>query len=349
MNSDEKNTNQSKNDPPAPEVLKPQSESGSVMSEDKQKEIAKARAARRLARHASYKPSHRATFIGLAIVIVILAANVGIIYFVMNSQNKESSTTSNKEVTISSDVLDKLGVNKTTVDSSNTSLIVGPSATFNGKVTVNKDINIAGQMNINGKLSAADLSIVKFQAGTAQVNQLEVNGSGTLSNMNIRQGLIVTGTTNLQGPTTVSALLTVNNNLNVVGSMSVGGTLSARTFQASNLVSDTTLTVGGHIITRGSAPSARPGNALGSNGTMSISGSDAAGTVAANIGVNATSGIIAYVTFKMAYSNIPRVVVTPIGPNINGVYINRSATGFSIGVNYPIPPGGYAFDYIVMQ
>ena len=348
MNTEEKDNN--KNDPPAPEVLKPQSDDASAMNPEAAKAIAKAKAARRLARHATYKPSHKATFIGLGVVLVIIALNVGIILFVMNGQSDtESGNGSSKEVTISSDVLDKLGVNNATVGNSSTELIVGPNAKFKGKVTVGSDINVAGQLNLNGKLSAADSSIVKLQAGNASLGQLEVNGNGTVTNMNVRQALIVAGSSTLQGPVTVTQLMTVNNNLNVTGSMSVGGTLSARTFQASNLVSDTTLTVGGHIITRGISPTATPGNALGNNGTISISGNDASGTVAANIGVNAVAGIIAYVTFHQAYSGTPHVVVTAVGSGIVGVYINRSANGFSIGVTNPIPFGGHAFDYIVMQ
>jgi hypothetical protein len=38
-----------------------------------------------------------------------------------------------------------------------------------------------------------------------------------------------------------------------------------------------------------------------------------------------------------------------VGAGIGSVYVNRTIGGFSIGVNGPIAPGGYAFDYIVMQ
>jgi len=34
---------------------------------------------------------------------------------------------------------------------------------------------------------------------------------------------------------------------------------------------------------------------------------------------------------------------------MGSVYVSRTAWGFSIGVNGAVAPGGYAFDYIVMQ
>jgi len=133
------------------------------------------------------------------------------------------------------------------------------------------------------------------------ISQLTVNGDGTVSNFNLRKDLTVLGLTRLQGAVTMSQLLTVNNNVNISGNLAVGGVLSARSFQASSLVSDSTLTIGGHVITRGAAPGVGPGSALGANGTVSISGNDASGTVAANIGTGGGNGILAQVAFRSQY------------------------------------------------
>jgi len=304
----------------------------------------------KLARHVTYRPSHKATFIGLGVVILILAINAGVIAFILRGQSSTSSEISLGGIKINPAVLDTLGVNKTAVGNLGTELVVNPNSRFTGKVTVGGDVNIAGQLTLNSKFSASDASLTKLEAGDTSLSKLNVNGDGTISNLNLRNNLIVVGTTSLQGAVNIGQLLTVNNNLNVTGNLAVGGTLSARSFQASSLVSDTTLTIGGHVITRGSAPGVSAGNGLGSNGTVSISGNDASGTVATNIGVGSGGGILAYVSFRASYSNTPHVVVTAIGgPGMGSVYVNRSAAGFSIGVNGSIPPGGYAFDYIVMQ
>lgn len=146
----------------------------------------------------------------------------------------------------------------------------------------------------------------------------------------------------------MSQLLTVNNNVNIAGSLAVGGTLSVRNFQASSLTSDATLTIGGHVITRGNAPSVSTGSGVGSNGTVSISGNDASGTIAVNTGAGAAGGPLASVSFSRAYAVTPHVVVTPIGNYVN-VYVSRTASGFTIYSAGGLAPAGYAFDYVVMQ
>lgn len=330
---------------PSPETLQPQADDESVVSAAVP---AKNDTPRRLKR-VTYRPSHKATFIGLAVVVAILAVNVGVIVWLMRG-NGANAAAGRSEVTLSSETLDKLGVSKNAVGARGTELIVGPNARFNGKVIVGGDITVAGQLSLNNKFNAGDASIAKLQAGDTSVNQLTVNADGTMTNLNLRRDLAVAGATRLQGPVTMSQLLTVNNNLNVAGNLAVGGILSARGFQASSLTSDTTLTIGGHIITRGSAPNVGPGGpALGSNGTVSISGNDAAGTVAANVGVGATSGIVANIAFRNAYGSTPHVIVTAVGSGPRNVYVTRTASGFSIGVGDAMPPGGWAFDYFVVQ
>lgn len=338
-------TQQTSSEPPAPEVLKPQS--SDVPSESSA--ATPATPARNRLHRGSYRPSHKATFIGLAVVVGILAINAGIITFVMKGQAKDGTTLSQEAVTLSPTALDKLGVSRNAVGTAGTELVVGPNSKFNGTVTVGSDVSIGGQLKLNSKLTASDASFAKLQAGDTSLEKVNVNGDATISNLNLRKDLTVLGLTRLQGPVTLSQLLTVNNNVNIAGNLAVGGTLSARGFQASSLVSDTTLTIGGHIMTRGAAPGFSPGPALSGADTASSSGNDASGTIAVNIGAGASkSGIVGYVTFSNPYSGTPHVVVTPVGGGVTDVYINRSGSGFSIGVG-SISPGGHAFDYIVMQ
>lgn len=300
-------------------------------------------------RHVTYRPSHKATFIGIGVVVIILAINVGVITFFMRDTSRGGAQTDREAVTLSSDTLDKLGVSRTPVGDLGTELIIGPNSRFNGKVTVGGDVSVAGQLRLNSKFSASDASLAKLEAGDTSLQQLNVNGDGTISTLTLRRDLNVTGSTRLQGQVVVSQLMTVNNSLNVAGNLAVGGVLSARGFQASSLVSDTTLTIGGHIITRGNSPGVSRGGALAGVDTVSISGNDAAGTVAVNIGVGAPrSGIVANIDFRNNYSNTPHVIVTAVGPGVRNLYVNRNAGGFSIGVE-SIDPGGHAFDFIVMQ
>jgi len=327
-------------EPPAPEVLKAQTDDETPVP--KETVAVGAPKSNLKLRHGTYRPSHKATFISLAVVVVILAINTGVIAYLMSTQNQTATDKGNKDVTISSDVLNSLGVSKNPVGSAGTELTVNPNASFNGKLKVGGDVNVAGQLSLNGKLTATDVSMGKLQAGDTSLSKVNINGDATVTNLNLRNNLIVTGSTQLQGSVIVGQLMTVNNNMNVVGNLAIGGTLAMGAFQTN------TLTIGGHITTLGSAPSASKGSGLGAVDTISISGNDVAGTVAVNIGSISRSGIMADVSFINSYSNIPHVVITAIGSGAEGVYVNRTANGFSIGVS-SLATGGHAFDYIVMQ
>jgi len=333
---------------PAPEVLKVQSDDPSVPSEPSV--VSSTPRPSRALRRGTYRPSHKATFVGMGVVAVILAANAVVITMVLNKgQLTSTSSSSQGAVTLDATTLNKLGVSRNTIGTADQQLTVGPNSQFNGKVTVGGDLSVGGQMLLNGKFVSTNAEVANLQAGNTALNQLSVNGDATASNLNLRSGLTVLGATRMQGAVTMSQLLTVDNNLTVVGNLAVGGVLSARGFEASSLVSDTTLTIGGHIITAGNSPGVGPGSGLGANATVSISGNDAAGTIAVNVGVAGASGTLAQVAFHSAYAHTPHVVVSADSPGASGVYATRTANGFTLGVGNNLAPGGYVFDYIVMQ
>jgi cytoskeletal protein CcmA (bactofilin family) len=333
-------------EPPKPEELKPQAESGASAPEETTTSATSAATKRR----GTYRPSHKATFIGLAVILAVLAVNAGIISFVIKTQSSKTKSQADQgAVTLNPSVLNKLGVSRNSVGDLGTRLVIGPDSQFNGTVKVGGDVSIAGQLKLNSKFSANDASLTQLQAGKTSLADLDVNGDATVSTLNLRKDLNVTGATKLQGAVTVSQLFTVNNSVNIAGNLAVGGVLSVNGFHSSSLVSDSTITIGGHVITRGSAPGVGPGPGVGSNGTVSISGNDAAGTVAVNTGTGAGGGILANVAFRSQYGTVPHVVVTAVGPGTGSVYVNRTIGGFSIGVNGALAPGGYAFDYIVEQ
>lgn len=330
---------------PAPEVLSVQGDEPASMpassgsTSDKPKKAFK---------RTTYRPSHKATFIGLAVVAGILALNGAIVMWLVNAQQAASAEEAKETVTLSAKTLDSLGVSRNPVGNLGAELTIGPETTFNGKVTMGSSLSVGGKLELKGDFNAASGNFGKLQAGETALQQLNVNGDATITNVNVRTNLAVAGNTTLQGPVTMAQLLTINNSLNVAGNVAVGGTLSARNFQANSLTSGTTLTVGGHIITNGAAPNVGQGGAVGSNGTVSISGNDAAGTVAVNTGTGAGNGLLAQISFKNQYGNIPKVVVTPVSGYV-AVYTTRSIGGFNIYAASAMPPGGYAFDYIVMQ
>jgi hypothetical protein len=116
------------------------------------------------------------------------------------------------------------------------------------------------------------------------------------------------------------------------------------------LNSDLTLTH--HIVAGGGTPGRSPGSALGGGGSVTVGGSDTAGTVTINTGNAPASGCFVTVNFTQKYNSTPHVLITPVGSAAGGIayYINRATSSFSI-CDATNPPSGssFAFDYFVID
>jgi cytoskeletal protein CcmA (bactofilin family) len=329
---------------PEPEVLQPRANDDGTMPTQiapppaKDAEPKSGRPRRR-----TFRPSHRATFIGLAVVLLILAINVVVIEIVLKKQSGNDNLSNKGQVTISSADLSRLGIDRNTIGSTGVELIVAPDAQFKGKLSVAGGTSLNGQLTLNGLLTGTGANLTQLQAGDTSLAKLSVNGDSTLSSLNLRKDLVVTGITKMQGSVTISQLLSVNGSINVAGNLSVGGTLTVSKFSVQTLV------VNGHLFTSGSTPGVGPGSALGSYGTVSISGNDAAGTIAINIGTGAHGGTLANVAFRAQYGNIPKVVISPVGVGGSFYLSNVTTSGFSVAVTSGLPSGGYRINYIVAQ
>ncbi len=342
-------TTKQTNELPEPEALATQPDDGSQAPKVPVAEIAaKKHAKSGPPKRMTYRPSHKATFIGIAIVLAVLAINAVVIWFIIQSQSAEKEV-DRTSVTLSGETLNALGVTRNDTGSPAEQLVIGPNTTFSGTLTVAEKTSLSGELVLNNKLTAQDATLTKLDAGETSVSSLNINGDATATTLNLRQDLNVAGATRLQGAVTVGQILTVTGGLNVGGNVAVNGTLSVNSLQVNSLALNSSLTIGGRIISSGSAPNVGIGSGIGSNGTASISGNDTAGTVAANVGVGGGNGILAQVAFRSPYPVTPKVIISPVGAGVPYVYVNRSAGGFSIAVNGALSPGGYAFDYIVIQ
>ncbi len=300
-----------------------------------------------------YRPSHKATFVGLSVVVAILAINAIVLEFLLNNTNTNNKAPINKGVSISPAVLSKLGVNSSQIGNANEQLTVDPKALFNSGLTVAGNVKIGGALHINSAFSASAANLNQLQASNSTINNLNVNGNSTESNLSIRGKLAVQGPSTFQNTLTVGQILSVDNNAAIANNLSIGGELTANTIAASNLILSGTFVFGSHIQTNGLPPSVGPGStALGSNGNVTISGNDASGTLTINIGTGATNGILARVAFHSPYTSMPRIVITPVGIGANFYLTGISVNGFSVAVTdggSGLPPGGYSINYIVEQ
>jgi hypothetical protein len=91
---------------------------------------------------------------------------------------------------------------------------------------------------------------------------------------------------------------------------------------------------------------------LGAGGTVSVSGTDTAGTITINTGGSPAVGCFVTITFTQKFNATPHVVVTPVGSAGGGLnyYVNRSASDFSLCTTNPAPGGAnFSFDYIALD
>lgn len=259
----------------------------------------------------------------LLIAIIIIA----IAYF----QGKKQSTTSKiKAQTLTASTLQQLATSDATVGSAQQVLNIQSSAVFAGKVLIRDGLEVATNLRVGGTSSLNNVDI----SGTAQAQQLQV-----------AKDLAVTGNSAIQGSQTVGKSLQVS------GSGSFGGPLSAPQVTTNSFQLNGDLILTHHISAGGTTPGVSRGSALGSGGSVSISGSDTSGTVSINVGAGATAGCFATINFAAKYNSTPHVLISPIGSPTGTLnyYATRSPANFSICNSTNPPPGGYAFDYWVVE
>lgn len=261
------------------------------------------------------------------LVLVLAGASAVVLMFQQKKTSKDPTIASQS---IPTDTLKQLAKSDATVGDPKQVLNVQSNAVFSGKVLVRDDLDVAGQIHVNGSLSLPGIT---------------VSGNSTFDNVQVNKTL------NIGGDATVLGQLNVKKNLSISGSGTFGGAVTAPQIATSQLQILSDLNLTSHIIAGGATPGRSGGGALGGGGTASVSGSDTAGSVNINTGGGTAAGCMVTVNFVNKFNNTPHVVITPTTSSAAGVsyYVNRSTTSFSICVASPPPANsGLGFDYIVL-
>ncbi|MEZ6331213.1 MAG: polymer-forming cytoskeletal protein [Candidatus Saccharimonadales bacterium] len=135
------------------------------------------------------------------------------------------------------------------------------NAVFNGRALVRNDLDVAGTIRVGGALSLPGIT---------------VSGTSASENVQVANNLSIAGNSAVQGT------LTVQQNLSVGGSASFAGQISAPSLSVERLILNQDLQINRHIDAGGPTPVASRGSAVGGAGTVSVSGTDTAGTVSIN-------------------------------------------------------------------
>lgn len=267
----------------------------------------------------------------LFLLLIVIA--LMILFIVYNTSTQDQASIETQELTQES--IDQLIGSDAVVGDPKQLLTVESDSVFNGQVLIRDGLDVAGPIKVGGSLSLPGITV----SGTSAFDEVTVNQ------------LSIAGDAQIQGS------LSVQEGLSVSGPVTFSGTLSAANFSIQSLTVEQDARFNRHIDAAGPTPNVSRGSAVGSGGTVTISGTDTSGTVGVNVGGGAGAGNLATITFAAAFSGNPHVVITPVASQGSSLidsdyqfYISsRNSTSFTIAVSDGLPSGSISFDYIVID
>lgn len=262
------------------------------------------------------------------ILIVVVGGAIAIVNY-LNSQ-KAPVTPDVATQQLSEDALKQLANTDASVGNTSQTLTIQGNAIIAGQTLARGNLNVAGNLQTGGSIQGPSITI----SGTANLGTTQSNS------------LQVATTFAVQGSTTLA-------DLNVAGTSSFNGAMTASQITVTRLIlsGNAMLSVPNHISFTGPSPTRTLNNAvLGNGGTASINGSDTSGNININTGSSTVAGCFARIIFQQAFTNEPRVIVSPIGTAAGQTqyYVERNLTGFNICTANAAPANqSFGFDYFV--
>jgi cytoskeletal protein CcmA (bactofilin family) len=265
----------------------------------------------------------------LMLFILVVVVAVGVLVALTIKSNQENKTNLDTQ-NLSQQELQQLASTDVTVGNNKQVLTVQANAVFAGSVLVRNSLEVAGSLKIGGELS---------------LKTLKVSGDTQLADTTV-DDLTVNGNLNMLGS------FSLKNGINVSGPSTFAGPLTAASVTTGTLVLNGDLTLTNHITAGGPTPGISRGTAAGGGGTVSLSGSDTAGSITINTGTSPPAGCFASVSFTKRFTSTPHIALTPIGSNAAGLdyYVDRTTSGFSVCSASPAPASvTFGFDYIALD
>lgn len=264
----------------------------------------------------------------LFILIAVIGGAVALVTYINSQKAPDTPDVASQQ--LSADALKQLANTDATVGNSSQTLTIQGNAIITGQTLTRGNLNVAGNLQTGGSIQGPSLTISgATNLGATQINSLQI--ATTLA---------------VQGATTLG-------DLNVAGTSSFNGAMTASQITVTHLIlsGNASLQVPNHIAFTGPSPTRTVNNAvLGNGGTMSVNGSDTAGTININTGNNTVAGCFARIIFQQTFTNQPHVIVSPIGSAAGQTqyYVDRNTSGFSICTANAAPPNQtFGFDYFV--
>lgn len=266
----------------------------------------------------------------LFILVILISVAVTVVLFMKNKTVTQKSDSLINTQTLSEESLKQLANSSVNVGNSKQVLNVESNAIFSGSVLVRSNLEVAGSIKVGGELQLPGITVSgSSRFSNLQADNLAIGSSATVQGVfTAKQGIVASGNSIFDGP------------------------LSAASISTNSLQLNGDLVLTHHITAGGPVPGVARGGAVGSGGTVSLSGSDTTGSVIINTGGGPGAGCFATITFARKFNGVPHVTVTPVGSAGAALnyYVNRSTTEFSICTTNPAPAGQtFGFDYIVLN
>jgi cytoskeletal protein CcmA (bactofilin family) len=264
----------------------------------------------------------------LLIIIVIVCM---IFYLII--KNKNPNITAANSQTLSQSSLSQLNSNNVALGGSQETLNIQSNSIFSGSALIKGDLQVAGTATVAGNTTLQNVTI----SGNSQLNQI---AGSTLA---------ITGNTTLKGQLVVGQSLTVS------GNTTLSGAVNAGKLTVSSLQVNGNIEIDYHLVTNGNSPTIKSfgSSIIGSGGTVSINGTDTAGSIAINFGTSTASGCDVSITFNQAFATIPSIIISPtssVAANLGYYVTDKSDSGFEVcTTSSPNTPGTANFDYFVIN
>lgn len=266
----------------------------------------------------------------LFLLVVVIAAAVAVVSYLNSKKVPKTPDTANQS--LSQDTLDKLANSDATVGDTGQTLTIQGNAIVSGQLLVQKDLSVAGTINVSAPIKLNDLTV------------------SNASNLNTTQ----TNTLQVAQGSTFQGLATFQNGINVAGAAAFTGNVTAGQITVTKLImsGNASLEVPNHIGFTGASPGRKSIDftALGNGGSASVDGSDTAGTINMHTGSGPTAGCYIVLEFNRPFTKTPHVILSPVGSAAGSMdyYTNRTTTTFSVcSNNAPAANQAFAFDYFI--
>lgn len=271
------------------------------------------------------KKFDRYVIIFLAVLVVVV-----LIIFYIIEKNRNIASITAKNQSLSQTTLSQLNANSVAVGGSQETLDIQSNSVFSGSALVKGALQVAGAVTVAGNTTLQNAAI----SGNTQLNQVAGN------------------TLTIDGNTTLKGQLVVGQSLTVGGSTTLSGAVNAGKLTVSSLQVNGDILIDYHLVTNGLSPSIKLASGpLGTGGTVSINGTDTAGTIDINFGSSVSGNSCVVVSFNKSFATIPSVIISPDGNSSGNSGYNvqaKTVNGYQVCLSATADTNT-SFDYFVID